>query len=106
MILSSASPASVALSVAAAAAYAVPAVGSMRLSEAAARHALVAAWFLHAAALGWSLLGDAPRFGFAPALSVTAWLVLTVYTVERQLFPQLQARWALSGLGAAAVLLA
>jgi ABC-type transport system involved in cytochrome c biogenesis permease subunit len=52
------------------------------------------------------LLGDTPRFGFAPALSVTAWLVLTVYAVERQLFPQLQARWALAGLGAAAVLLA
>ena len=106
MILSSASPASVALSVAAAAAYAVPAAGSMRLSDVAARRALVAAWFLHAAALAWSLLGDTPRFGFAPALSVTAWLVLTVYTVERQLFPQMQARLALAGLGAAAVLLA
>ena len=106
MILSSASPAGLALSVAAAAAYAVPAAASARLSEAAARRALVAAWFLHAAALGWSLLGDTPRFGFAPALSVTAWLVLTVYTVERQFFPRLQARWALAGLGAAAVLLA
>jgi ABC-type uncharacterized transport system permease subunit len=29
-----------------------------------------------------------------------------VYAVESQLFPQLQARWALAGLGAAAVLLA
>jgi len=106
MILSSASPAGIALSVAAAAAYAVPAAGSARLTEPAARRALVAAWFLHAAALTWSLLGDAPRFGFAPALSVTAWLVLTVYAVERQWFPQLQARWALAGLGAAAVLLA
>ena len=38
--------------------------------------------------------------------SPLAWLVLTVYAVERQLFPQLQARWALAGLGAAAVLLA
>ncbi len=49
---------------------------------------------------------SAPRFGFAPALSVTVWLVLTVYAVERELFPQLQARWALAGLGAVAVLLA
>jgi ABC-type uncharacterized transport system permease subunit len=106
MILSSASPASVALTLAAAAAYAVPAAGSRRLSEQGARWALLAAWVLHAAALAWSLLGDAPRFGFAPALSVTAWLVLTVYAVERQLFPQMQARWALAGLGAAAVLLA
>jgi len=106
MILSSASPASVALTVAAAAAYAVPAAGWRRLSEAAARGALVAAWALHAATLVWGLFGDPPRFGFAPALSVTAWLVLTFYAIESQLFPQLQARWALAGLGAAAVLLA
>jgi ABC-type uncharacterized transport system permease subunit len=57
-------------------------------------------------ALAWALLGDTPRFGFAPALSVTAWLVLTVYAIERQVFPQMQARWALAALGAAAVLLA
>lgn len=106
MILSSASPAGVALSLAAAAAYAVPAAGAARLTEPAARAALMVAWVLHAAALGWSLLGEAPRFGFAPALSVTAWLVLTVYAVERQMFPQLRGRWALAALGAAAVLLA
>jgi ABC-type uncharacterized transport system permease subunit len=106
MILSSASPAGVALSFAAAAAYAVPAAAAARLTERAARMALMAAWVLHAAALGWSLLGEAPRFGFAPALSVTAWLVLTVYAVERQVFPQLRGRWALAALGAAAVLLA
>lgn len=106
MILSSASPAGVALSVAAAAAYAVPAAGHARLSEPAARRALVAAWVLHAAALMAALLVQPPHFGFAPALSVTAWLVLTVYAIERQVFPQLQARWALAGLGTAAVLLA
>ena len=106
MILSSASPLGVALSVAAAIAYAVPAAAASRLSERAARGALVAAWILHAATLATGLLASPPHFGFAPALSVTAWLVLTVYTVERQLFPQLQARWALAGLGAVAVLLA
>ena len=106
MILSSASPASVVLTLAAAAAYAVPAAAAARLSEGVARKTLVAAWVLHAAALAWSLLGETPRFGFAPALSVTAWLVLTVYAVETQLFPQMQARWALAGLGSAAVLLA
>ena len=94
------------LSLAAAAAYAVPAAGAARLSQRAARWALVVAWVLHAVVLGWTLLGDSPRFGFAPALSVTAWLVLTVYAVERELFPQLQARWAMAGLGSAAVLLA
>jgi ABC-type uncharacterized transport system permease subunit len=105
MILPSATPAEVALSVAAALAYAVPAAGATRLSETGARRALLAAWVLHAGALAASLLGQ-PRFGFAPALSITAWLVLTVYAVEKQMFPQLRARWALSGLGAAAVLLA
>ena len=49
MILSSASPAGVALTLATAAAYAVPAAGASRLSEDAARKALIAAWLLHAA---------------------------------------------------------
>jgi len=106
MILSSASPASVVLALATTAAYAVPAAGAARLSEKGARRALLAAWILHAATLVWALLGETPRFGFAPALSVTAWLVLTVYAVERQMFPQLRARWALAALGAAAVVLA
>src|SRR5678816_178837 len=106
MILSSASPASVVLALATTAAYAVPAAGAARLSEKGARRALLAAWLLHAATLVWALLGDTPRFGFAPALSVTAWLVLTVYAVERQMFPQMHARWALAALGAAAVVLA
>lgn len=106
MILPSASPTGVALTLATALAYAVPAAAATRLSERAARGALLVAWLLHALVLGWSLLGDRPRFGFAPALSMTAWLVLTVYAVERQVFPQLPSRWALAGLGTATVLLA
>ena len=106
MILSSASALGGVLTAAAAIAYALPAAAGSRLSEATARRALVAAWLLHGATLAWGLLGQAPRFGFAPALSITAWLVLTVYAVERQVFPQLHARWALAGLGALAVLLA
>ena len=106
MILSSASALGGVLTAAAATAYAVPAAATSRLSEATARRALVAAWLLHGAALVWGLVGHAPRFGFAPALSVTAWLVLTVYAVERQVFPQFEARWALAGLGSVAVLLA
>lgn len=94
------------LTLAAAAAYAVPAAGAARLSERGARTALLSAWLLHAATLAWGLVAEPPRFGFAPAISVTAWLVLTVYAVERQMFPQLEARWALAGMGAAAVLLA
>ena len=106
MILATASPLSVVLALAAATAYAVPAAAAARLSERGARLALLAAWSLHALVLAFGLLGDVPRFGFAPALSVTAWLVLTVYAVERRLFPQMRARWTLGGLGAAAVLLA
>lgn len=106
MILPSASLLSWLLGLAAAAAYAVPALAASRLQAAGARNALWAAWVLHAGVLAWGMLGATPRFGFAPALSITAWLVLTVYAVERQWFPQLQARWALAALGAAAVLLA
>jgi ABC-type uncharacterized transport system permease subunit len=106
MILPSVSPASLLLSVAAAAAYAVPAAAASRLGAQTLRLALLLAWLLHGLLLAWSLLGEVPRFGFAPALSVTAWLVLTVYVVESQMFPQLKARWALAGLGAATVLLA
>lgn len=107
MILPSASPVGWTLAAAAAVAYAVPAAGASRLSANAARIALLLAWALHGAALAWGLIGDTPpRFGFAPALSMTAWLVLTVYAVERQLFPQMQARWLLASLGAVAVLMA
>jgi ABC-type uncharacterized transport system permease subunit len=94
------------LALAAAIAYALPAAAARLLNENAARLALLAAWLLHACVLVLGLVGDAPRFGFAPAISVTAWLVLTVYAVEQKFFPQLRSRWALAGLGAAAVLLA
>jgi ABC-type uncharacterized transport system permease subunit len=96
----------VVLTLATAAAYAVPAAGAARLSERAAHLALVVAWLLHAVVIAWGLFEQPPRFGFAPALSVTAWLVLTVYAIEQQMFPQLQARWALAGLGSVAVLMA
>ncbi|MDP3700026.1 MAG: cytochrome c biogenesis protein CcsA [Hylemonella sp.] len=103
MILTSASTAGIALAVLAALAYAALA---WRLSPVAAWRTVVLAWVLHGLLLGWSLLGDTPRFGFAPALSVTVWLVAAIYAVEIQLYPQLQTRWALSVLGTGAVLLA
>ena len=106
MILASASLPSVVLTLIAAVAYAVPAAAGARLSDGTARVALLAAWLLHAVVLVLGLVAEPHRFGFAPSLSVTAWLVLTVYAVERQMFPQLEARWALAGLGSAAVLLA
>lgn len=106
MILASVSPINLSLSVLTAAAYAWPALRARHLSNQATRAWVALAWLLHGAVLAWSLVDGHPHFGFAPALSVTAWLVAAVYAVESQIFPQLQTRWALCGLGAGAVLLA
>lgn len=106
MILASATGPDIVMSVTAAGAYLAPAAVGQRLSLRARRHAATVAWLLHASVLAWMLFGETPRFGFAPALSVTAWLVLTVYAVEQELYPQLQLVWALAVVGAAAVLLA
>ena len=106
----STSPTGWALTIAAAIAYAVPALAARRMQEAGARICLRLAWALHALTLAWTWLGTGPhsepRFGFAPALSITAWLVLTVYAVEQQLYPQLRSRLLLAALGGMAVLLA
>jgi len=106
MILAIPSPLGVALGIATAAAYGSIAALSSRLSRAASQALLALAWLLHAGALAFGLVGGMPRFGFAPALSVTAWLVLTVYAIESRLYPQLKVRRALALLAAAAVLLA
>ena len=87
-------------------AYALPALAASRMGGLAARRFLLLAWPLHGLSLAAGLFGQSPRFGFAPALSVTVWWVLTAYVVESQYFPQLKARWAMAGLGSAAVLLA
>ena len=89
----------------AALAYAILALATPRLSAGSTRAVLFVAWLLHALTLTEGLLGDPPRFGFASALSMTVWLVLSVYAVESRLFPQLKARWTLAGLGSVAVLL-
>lgn len=106
MILASAYPISLILSVLTAVAYAWPAVRGHRMSPHSARTGVTVAWIMHGAVLCWSLLGQPAYFGFAPALSMTAWLVAAVYAVETQIFPQLQTRWALCALGAGAVVLA
>lgn len=75
------------------------------------RSAIVAAWLAHAAAIGvdvfgWGGQGTGARFGFAPALSATIWMVVTVYLFESRLAPQATVRRWLAVLGAAAVSLA
>lgn len=106
MILASATPVSLTLSVLAACAYAWPALRVSRQSASVARAWVALAWFLHGAVLTWGLLQTPAHFGFAPALSMTAWLIAAVYAIEIQIYPQLQTRWTLSAVGAAAVLLA
>jgi len=69
-------------------------------------------WLAHGLALLLDFSGlDAPagagaRFGFAPVLSATAWLVLAVHAVESRFVPLPAVRRALALLGAAAVLVA
>jgi len=72
---------------------------------------LLLAWGLHLVALvidiaGIGLARPGARFGFAPALSMTVWLVLAVYMVESRFVPLQSSRRVLAGLAAAAVLLA
>jgi ABC-type uncharacterized transport system permease subunit len=105
MILASSAWWGFAAAAGAAISYAVLALAGRHLRPGAVRAVLFAAWLLHALTLAEGLLGAPPRFGFAPALSMTVWLVVTVYAIESRLFPQLQAHWALAGLGSAAVLL-
>jgi ABC-type uncharacterized transport system permease subunit len=106
MILASAPPISLILSVLAATAYAWPAVRATHLSDRNSHIWVGLAWLLHGAILAITLLGDAPYFGFAPAMSVTAWLVAAVYAVESRIYPQLPTRWTLCVVGAVAVLAA
>lgn len=106
MILASASPLTLILSLAASVAYAVSATGISRANQGLPRIAVWLAWCLHGILLAYGLWGAEPRFGFAPALSVTAWLVGLVYAIESYFFPQLKTPWLLSGVGAAGVLLA
>lgn len=95
-----------ALSAATALAYALVPWACPRLRAVQARALLALTWALHLGALVAGLSGDPVRFGFAPALSVTAWLVLTVYLIESRLYPRLQARWTLAILGAVVMVLA
>lgn len=71
-----------------------------------ARQSLFLAWGAHFLALGAGLLATPARFGFAPALSMTAWLMMALYILEQRLYPRMRAASLLCTLSAAAVLLA
>ena len=77
----------------------------------ALRAALLAGWVAHAVAIFVDIAGVgsavvAARFGFAPALSMTVWLVLAVYLVESRFVPLPGARRVLALLGVVVVVLA
>lgn len=108
MILASATSLSLFSGLSAAVIYALVALLGGRLPEHQTHRLVVIGWVLHGLSVGVSLgNGDDGliRFGFAPALSTTAWLVLLFYLLERQWFPLLRARWALASLGVVSVLL-
>ena len=91
-------------------AYAV-AAGLNERHGAVLRAAFLAGWGAHALAILIDISGIGsgevvPRFGFAPALSVTLWLVLTVYEIESRFVPLPGARRTLALLGIAVVALA
>ncbi len=75
------------------------------------RAALLIGWVAHAIAIFVDIAGIgsavvAARFGFAPALSMTVWLVLAVCVVESRFVPLPGARRTLALLGLAVVALA
>ena len=75
------------------------------------RSALLVAWIAHGAALVTDIAGigsaiPGARFGFAPALSMTLWVVLAVYELESRFVPLAGVRRALASLGALVVVLA
>jgi ABC-type uncharacterized transport system permease subunit len=91
-------------------AYGLAALPSTR-TERIAGAALIAGWLAHTLALALELAGvgravPGVRFGFAPALSITLWLVLAVYGVESRLVPIRRVRRALASCGVIAVALA
>jgi len=96
-----------ALAWAAAAAYVLSTFGRPAMGARAQVFALV----LHGLSLAAAFVGEADagqgiRWGFAPVLSLTAWLVLTVHFTETRLVPISGLRRIFAAIGAASVLLA
>ncbi|MEP7302857.1 MAG: cytochrome c biogenesis protein CcsA [Caldimonas sp.] len=97
-------------SVVALACYLAAALPAQRFS-ARLRTALFVGWIAQGVSIGIDIAGigsgvTGARFGFAPALSITLWLVLAVYELESRLVPLPVARRALAACGAVVVVLA
>jgi ABC-type uncharacterized transport system permease subunit len=91
-------------------AYAVAVLLPQR-SGAGVRICLLTAWGLHALSIAVDVSGagsasSGTRFGFAPALSMTLWLVIAVYLIESRWLPLTGVRRSLAALGLVAVALA
>lgn len=106
MILASATPLTLSLAFGSATAYALAALGTPRLDLRLVNVVVWIGWSLHAVLLALGLWGAESRFGFAPALSLTAWLVGLVYAIEGFIYPQFKTPWITSILGSGCVLLA
>jgi len=108
MIVFSASHFSLVWGLLAATAYALGAMFGGRLSAQQSRSYLWVISLFHGLSVIASLIpsdNELAHFGFAAALSATAWLVLLVYTIEHHWFPQMQTRWLMSCVGMVAVVL-
>ncbi len=106
MILPSLAASGSMIAVASALIYLLPAFAAEKLGPKPSIRIASLAWLAHAGALWLTLFGDAPRFGFATALSFTAWLAGLIYALEMQIYPALQTRWKLAALAGLSVLLA
>jgi ABC-type uncharacterized transport system permease subunit len=98
------------LSLAALLCYAVAALPGERFSS-GLRVALLLGWLAHGAAIlvdiaGIGAASPGARFGFAPALSVTLWLVLAVYGLESRFVPLQGVRRRLAWFGCVVIALA
>jgi ABC-type uncharacterized transport system permease subunit len=89
-------------------AYALAAWLSVEGGAATSWRVMLAAWLLHALSLALEIVEPArgARFGFAPALSVTLWLVVGAHALERRSNALLPARRVVSTLALAVIALA
>lgn len=87
------------------ASYAGAAWFSHSTQHVAARRLIVSAVVFHGLLLVWTTTGADAKFGFASALSFTAWLLSGLYAIETLVYPRLRLHWVLSLLGVACLAL-